>query len=175
MVRWRESRSTRMPPLEGFPVQSVSYGGFCLFVVLLTTAVTPAAAWTSTSDMISAHYLLVGRYMEQHFNRASRMNDAVKAEYEHTLRLRGQDAANSIYQMKGSYSDDLAAIIVRSFSLLYAVCSYHQGLCSMFIPSRVLHMFVPSRVMRIECILILLHLVRKARVCLTSYQLNPKP
>ena len=81
-------------------------------MVLLTTVVVPTTAWTSTSDMISAHYLLVGRYMEQHFDRAVRMNEAVKAEYEHMLRLRGQDAANNVFQSKGSYSDDLAAIIV---------------------------------------------------------------
>uniref|UniRef100_A0A7S0QTT8 Uncharacterized protein n=1 Tax=Pyramimonas obovata TaxID=1411642 RepID=A0A7S0QTT8_9CHLO len=41
------------------------------------------------------------------------MNEAVKAEYEHILRLRGQDAANGVFQAKGSYSDDLAAIIVN--------------------------------------------------------------
>eukprot|EP00238_Polyblepharides_amylifera_P009575 CAMPEP_0196574486 /NCGR_PEP_ID=MMETSP1081-20130531/4186_1 /TAXON_ID=36882 /ORGANISM="Pyramimonas amylifera, Strain CCMP720" /LENGTH=212 /DNA_ID=CAMNT_0041892515 /DNA_START=95 /DNA_END=733 /DNA_ORIENTATION=- len=67
--------------------------------------------WSSTTDMIQAHYLLVGRYMQQHFDKAWVLASAVRAEYEHALKLRGQAAADHVLQTKATYGDDLATIV----------------------------------------------------------------
>ena len=61
--------------------------------------------------------------MEQHFMRAAKMSDAVKAEYQYTLRLRGQGPANNVLQMKGTYGYDLSTIIVSVLPLpLRSIC-----------------------------------------------------
>lgn len=52
--------------------------------------------------------------MEQHFDRASKMADAVKSEYEYTLRLRGEAAAYRVLESKGSTGNDFATIMVRA-------------------------------------------------------------
>eukprot|EP00959_Pyramimonas_sp_CCMP1952_P423495 8870975-Pyramimonas_sp.AAC.2 len=107
-------RPTEETPRYGLIIPRADIVRRGLLAMLLVSVLQPTQGWTTTSDMLNAHYLLVGRYMEQHFDRAVRMNEAVKAEYQHMLRLRGQAAANGVFQTKGSFSDDLAAIIVSN-------------------------------------------------------------
>ena len=68
-------------------------------------------AWNSAAEMTRAQYMLVGRYMVRHFDRAEEMLTALQGEQNNALRHKKYVLANEVMAKKLTYSRDYSAII----------------------------------------------------------------
>lgn len=82
-----------------------------LIAVFLSSAPTPARSWGSSAEMTRAQYMLVGRYMARHFERAEEMLTALQGEQDNAVRHRQFVVANELMVRKLTYSRDYGAII----------------------------------------------------------------
>ena len=80
-----------------------------LALALLTPA--PSRAWSSSAEMTRAQYMLVGRYMVRHFERAEEMLTALRGEQDNAVRHQQYVVANELMAKKLTYSRDYSAII----------------------------------------------------------------
>lgn len=71
----------------------------------------PTHAWGSSAEMTRAQYMLVGRYMVRHFQRAEEMLTALQGEQDNAVRHQQYVVANELMAKKLTYSRDYAAIV----------------------------------------------------------------
>ncbi|KAK3244745.1 hypothetical protein CYMTET_19353 [Cymbomonas tetramitiformis] len=83
---------------------------FTRITLCVLFSIAPAEGWATTNDMVQAQFLLIGRYMQHHFDKAEAMGTAVKREYDYALRVRGPVDAQRVMDHKATMGLDYSVI-----------------------------------------------------------------